>query len=143
MIEDRWWEQEEEYDEEQESEDLEFREEQNCLYHIEPPPELAPQECILKFLDTKEQKYFAWYLHGVEPMLNQKASALEQNYAMYGFFSDLKQACVEGLLAAAEKYDPAQGANFWWYACQYEIPKAVHAYIRQARPGFSVESASE
>ena len=144
-LEDGWWLESDEETDEQETESEEKEtEEQSSIYRmVEPPFSMPAQDYMLKYLETGKQEYFQWYLHALEPMLNQKAHAVEQNYAMYGFFPDLKQACVEGLLAAAQKYEPEQGTTFWWYASQYEIPKAVHDYIRQARPGFTVESASE
>ena len=62
-----------------------------------PPPKMTLQAYILKYLESGDEIYFRWFLHAVEPMLNQTASAMVQHYAMYGFFPDLKQACVEGI----------------------------------------------
>ena len=65
-----------------------------------PPPKMTLQEYILKYLESGEEIYLRWFLHAVEPKLNQTASAMVQHYAMYGFFLDLKQACVEGIWKA-------------------------------------------
>lgn len=108
-----------------------------------PPPKMTLQEYILKYLESGDELYLRWFLHTVEPMLNQTASAMVQHYAMYGFFSDLKQACVEGILKALQAYDPDKGTPFWWYARQYHIPDAIHDFIRLARPGFTVQSKDE
>ena len=108
-----------------------------------PPPKMTLQEYILKYLESGDESYLRWFLHAVEPMLNQTASAMVQHYAMYGFFPDLKQACVEGILKALQAYDPDKGTPFWWYARQYHIPEAIHDFIRLARPGFTVQSKDE
>ncbi len=108
-----------------------------------PPPKMTLQAYILKYLDSGDESYLRWFLHTVEPMLNQTASAMVQHYAMYGFFPDLKQACVEGIWKALQAYDPDKGTPFWWYARQYFIPEAIHDFIRLARPGFTVHSKDE
>ena len=108
-----------------------------------PPPKMTLQAYILKYLESGDETYFRWFLHTVEPMLNQTASAMVQHYAMYGFFPDLKQACVEGILKALQAYAPDKGPPFWWYARQYHIPEAIHDFIRLARPGFTVQSKDE
>lgn len=108
-----------------------------------PPPKMTLQEYILKYLESRDELYLRWFLHTVEPMLNQTSSAMVQHYAMYGFFPDLKQACVEGILKALQAYDPDKGTPFWWYARQYHIPDAIHDFIRLARPGFTVQSKDE
>lgn len=108
-----------------------------------PPPKMTLQAYILKYLESGDERYLRWFLHTVEPMLNQTASAMVQHYAMYGFFPDLKQACVEGILKALQDYTPDKGTPFWWYARQYHIPEAIHDFIRLARPGFTVQSKDE
>ena len=108
-----------------------------------PPPKMTLQAYILKYLESGDETYFRWFLHAVEPMLNQTASAMVQHYAMYGFFPDLKQACVEGILKALQVYDLDKGTPFWWYARQYHILEAIHGFIRLARPGFTVQSKDE
>lgn len=108
-----------------------------------PPPKMTLQAYILKYLESGDEIYLHWFLHTVEPMLNQTASAMVQHYAMYGFFPDLKQACVEGILKALQAYTPDKGTPFWWYARQYHIPEAIHEFIRLARPGFTVQSKDE
>ena len=108
-----------------------------------PPPKMTLQAYILKYLESGDETYFRWFLHTVEPMLNQMSSAMVQHYAMYGFFPDLKQACVEGIWKALQSYTPDKGTPFWWYARQYHIPEAIHDFIRLARPGFTVQSKDE
>lgn len=108
-----------------------------------PPPKMTLQAYILKYLESGDETYFRWFLHAVEPMLNQTASAMVQHYAMYGFFPDLKQACVEGIWKALQAYVPDKGTPFWWYTRQYHIPEAIHDFIRLARPGFTVQSKDE
>ena len=108
-----------------------------------PPPKMTLQEYILKYLESGDETYLRWFLHAVEPKLNQTTSAMVQHYAMYGFFLDLKQACVEGIWKALQAYDPDKGTPFWWYARQYFIPEAIHDFIRLARPGFTVHSKDE
>ena len=108
-----------------------------------PPPKMTLQEYILKYLESGNETYLRWFLHAVEPKLNQTASAMVQHYAMYGFFLDLKQACVEGIWKALQAYDLDKGTPFWWYARQYHIPDAIHDFIRLARPGFTVHSKDE
>lgn len=113
-------------------------------YQLSPtPPKMTLQAYILKYLESGNEMYFRWFLHAVEPTLNQTASAMVQHYAMYGFFPDLKQACVEGIWKALQTYDPDKGTPFWWYARQYHIPDAIHDFIRLARPGFTVQSKDE
>ncbi len=110
---------------------------------IPPPPKLPLQEYIVRYLAERDDKYLNWFLHTAEPLLNQMAQGLVVRYAMYGFFLDLKQACVEGILKALQDYDPEKNTAFWWYARQYHIPDAVHNLVRQLRPGFSVQSKDE
>ncbi len=110
---------------------------------IPPPPKLPLQEYIVRYLAEQDDKYLSWFLHAAEPLLNQMAQGLVVRYAMYGFFLDLKQACVEGILNALRDYDPEKNTAFWWYARQYHIPDAVHNLVRQLRPGFSVQSKDE
>ena len=119
-------------------------EEQLKTYQLSPPPPKLPlQEYIECYLAEQDHKYLSWFLHTAEPLLNQMARELVVRYAMDGFFLDLKQACVEGILKALQDYDPEKNTAFWWYARQYHIPDAVHDLIRQMRTGFSVQSKSE
>ena len=114
------------------------------IYQMDPPPpDGSAQEFILKYLETGESRYMAWFLHKAETLINRKAWGMIETYAMYGHFAEMKQACVEGIWLATKQYRPEAGTSFWWYAAKYAIPGAVHRYIRQARPGFSVESDSE
>ena len=44
-----------------------------------PPPKMTLQEYILKYLESGEEIYLRWFLHAVEPKLNQTASAMVQH----------------------------------------------------------------
>lgn len=119
-------------------------EKQLRIYQLVPsPPKLPLQDYIDLYLKDRDNRYLSWFLHAAEPMLNQIARGLVMRYAMYGFFLDLKQACVEGILNALQDYDPDKNTTFWWYARKYYIPEAVHSLVRQNRPGFSVHSRDE
>lgn len=113
-------------------------------YHLTPAPpkENDLQAYILHYLAGKDDKYIAWFLHYYERTVNDKAMAAVQDYAMYGHFSDIKQAYITGMLNALRDYNPDRGVPFIVYK-EYAAMREVHDYIRTMRTGFTVQSSDE
>lgn len=107
-----------------------------------PPKENDLQKYILYYLSEKDDKYLAWFFHYYERTVNDKAMAFVQDYAMFGHFSDIKQAYIIGLLKALQDYDPSRGVPFIVYK-EYAAMREVHEYIRTMRTGFTVQSNDE
>ena len=97
-----------------------------------PPKENDLQKYILYYLSEKDDKYLAWFFHYYERTVNDKAMAFVQDYAMFGHFSDIKQAYIIGLLKALQDYDPSRGVPFVVYK-EYAAMHEVHEYIRTGR----------
>lgn len=117
-------------------------EEELYLYRLRPAPEKKPlQEYIELYLDTGEASWLAAFLHYYKPRLNDLSMGYVQEYAMQGHFSDIKSACVFGLLQALQGYIKEKGL-FVPYA-RYEIKRAVDDYIRTMRTGFTVPTDKE
>lgn len=114
------------------------------IYRLSPAPPKKKdlQEYIALYLSEREEKYLAWFLHYYEHILNRKAMAIVQDYAMQGHFIDIKQAYVGGLLKALNAYDISHGVPFIIFK-EYDAMGAVHDYIRTMRTGFTVQSADE
>lgn len=107
-----------------------------------PPKENDLQKYILHYLAEKEDKYISWFLHYYERTVNEKAMAIVQDYAMYGHFSDIKQAYIMGMLKALQEYNPDRKVPFIVYK-EYAAMREVHNYIRTMRTGFTVQSNDE
>lgn len=114
------------------------------LYRLSPAPprENDLQNYILRYLAEKDENYISWFLHYYERTVNDKAMAVVQDYAMYGHFSDIKQAYITGMLKALRDYDPSRGVPFIVYK-EYAAMREVHEYIRTMRTGFTVQSNDE
>lgn len=107
-----------------------------------PPKENDLQKYILHYFSEKDDKYIAWFLHYYERTVNDKTMVFVQDYAMYGHFSDIKQAYITGMLKALRDYDPNRGISFIVYK-EYAAMREVHEYIRTMRTGFTVQSNDE
>ena len=76
------------------------------MYRIIPaPPKMELQEYIELYCKEKDEKYFLWFLHYFENMLNTKVMGWVQNYAMPGHFQDMKQTFIIGMWKALQEYD--------------------------------------
>ncbi len=112
------------------------------IYRISPPPpEWDLQECIRQYIQSGDDKYFYWFLHHYEPMLNEKAKFFRNKYKMDEHFSDIKQSLVTGLCKALLNYDISI-SPFLPYAQRY-MEREAHNYIRTMRTGYSVQSEFE
>lgn len=109
---------------------------------VPPPPKLELQEYIEKYLQTKDDKYIAWFLHYFEPELNIRAKKLRAKYSMDEHFADIKQSYIVGIYKALEKYDLKYNVPFESYLSQFS-EREVHNYIRTMRTGYSVQSENE
>lgn len=107
-----------------------------------PPKENDLQKYILRYFSEKDDKYISWFLHYYERTVNDKVMSIVQDYAMFGHFSDIKQAYIIGLLNALQNYDPNRGVPFIAYK-EYAAMREVHEYIRTMRTGFTVQSNDE
>ena len=89
-----------------------------------PPPELSENtqanDYILKALETKDLKYFSFFLHKIEKRLNRyirRTLTSESNfrYDPEGFL-EIKLCCMMCLLQLLPKYEPGKDAVFLTYA---------------------------
>lgn len=113
-----------------------------CYQLNPPPPKLELQEYIEKYLQTKDGKYIAWFLHYYEPELNIRAKKLRAKYSMDEHFADIKQSYIVGIYKALEKYDLKYNVPFENYLTKF-AEREVHNYIRTMRTGYSVQSENE
>lgn len=112
-------------------------------FRLDPaPPKLPPQECIDRYLETKNEQYLSWFLHWHEPVINQRIEAVMATYAMEGHFDGLKGAYLLGLTLALQKYDKSRGAPFLTFK-EFYINTAIHDYIRTMRTGYTIQSRDE
>lgn len=114
------------------------------MYRLSPaPPKVKDlQEYIDLYLSEEDEKYFEWFLHYYEPILNTTAMGIVQRYAMQGHFEDIKEVCILGLLQALDKYSIDCGTPFLTYKTRIMWDE-VHRYIRTMRTGLTVPSDSE
>ena len=87
------------------------------MYRLSPaPPKVKDlQEYIDLYLSEKDEKYFEWFLHYYEPILNTTAMGIVQRYAMQGHFEDIKEVCILGMLQALDEYPADSGTPFLTY----------------------------
>lgn len=112
------------------------------IYRITPPPpEWKLQEYIRQYVQSGDDKYFYWFLHYYEPLLNKKAKFFRNKYKMDEHFADIKQAMAYGLCKALVNYDISKSL-FFPYANRY-MEREAHNYIRTMRTGYSVQSEFE
>ena len=86
-----------------------------------PPPELyTVNEYIVAAQTWHDLRFFAYFLHHIEPRLNGRVSnfLLREGLDKYDpeRFLDYKQNCVLAMLECLESYDPYKGAEFLTYA---------------------------
>lgn len=114
------------------------------MYRLSPaPPKVKDlQEYIDLYLSEEDEKYFEWFLHYYEPILNTTAMGIVQRYAIQGHFEDIKEVCILGLLQALDKYSIDCGTPFLTYKTRIMWDE-VHRYIRTMRTGLTVPSDSE
>lgn len=114
------------------------------MYRLSPaPPKVKDlQEYIDLYLSEKDEKYFEWFLHYYEPILNTTAMGIVQRYAMQGHFEDIKEVCILGLLQALDKYSIDCGTPFLTYKTRIMWDE-VHRYIRTMRTGLTISTDSE
>lgn len=114
------------------------------MYRLSPaPPKVKDlQEYIDLYLYEKDEKYFEWFLHYYEPILNTTAMGIVQRYAMQGHFEDIKEVCILGLLQALDEYPADSGTPFLTYKTRIMWDE-VHRYIRTMRTGLTIPTDSE
>ena len=114
------------------------------LYRLTPAPPRKDnfQEYMDLYFAERDEKYFDWFLHYYEPILNTRAMNTVQEYSMRGHFVDLKQAAVFGILKALANYDVSLGVPFLVYKEHY-VKNEVDEYIRTMRTGYTVQSSDE
>ncbi|MBQ2668576.1 MAG: hypothetical protein IJF56_08140 [Clostridia bacterium] len=114
------------------------------MYRLSPaPPKVKDlQEYIDLYLSEEDEKYFEWFLHYYEPILNTTAMGIVQRYAMQGHFEDIKEVCILGLLQALDEYPTDSGTPFLTYKTRIMWDE-VHRYIRTMRTGLTISTDSE
>ena len=112
------------------------------MYRITPPPpKWDLQEYIRLYVQTRNDKYFYWFLHYYEPQMNYLAKEYRITYKMEEHFADIKQAMAYGLCKALVNYDISK-SPFFPYANRY-MEREAHNYIRTMRTGYSIQSEFE
>ena len=92
------------------------------VYQLTPPPPepYTVNEYILAAQTWNDLRFFAYFLHHIEPRLNGRVSnfLLREGLDKYDpeRFLDYKQNCVLAMLECLESYDPYKGAEFLTYA---------------------------
>lgn len=119
-------------------------EQEQYIYHLDSAPkrETDLENYINKYLDEKDDKYLTWFLHYYEPVINEKAKRIVQNYSMNGHFLDIKQTFVIGMMRALETYHESKDIPFIIYKEHYAMEE-VHNYIRTMRTGYTVSTQAE
>ena len=107
-----------------------------------PPVKKDFQDYIDLYFAEGDNKYLDWFLYCYEPLLNEKAKDIVQEFAMQGHFADLKQAIVFGMMKALRKYDITRGVPFLVFK-EFYVKNEVEEYVRTARTGYSMQSAHE
>ena len=107
-----------------------------------PPKKGDFQDYIDLYFAEKDEKYLSWFLHYYEPTLNTQIMTAVQEYSMRGYFVDMKQAAVYGILKALSNYDISLGVPFLVYK-EYYVKNEIDDYIRTMRTGYTVQSSDE
>ena len=112
------------------------------MYRITPPPPKWDfQEYIKLYVQTRNDKYFYWFLHYYEPQMNYLAKEYRKTYKMEEHFADIKQVMAYGLCRALVNYDISK-SPFFPYANRY-MEREAHNYIRTMRTGYFIQSEFE
>lgn len=100
------------------------------------------QEYITKCVKEGKKKYFEWFLHYYENILNSNVEEYMKKYFMPEHFADLKQAYVIGMYKALKVYDISSAIPFLVFKERY-VEKDILEYIRTMRTGYTVHSTAE
>ena len=100
-----------------------------------PPPELSDNtqanDYILKALETKDLKYFSFFLHKIEKRLNRYIRRTLVSEGSFRYdpegFLEIKLCCMMYLLQLLPKYEPGKDAVFLTYAHNY-IFDSIRSY---------------
>lgn len=112
------------------------------MYRIAPaPPKWELQEYIRKYLETKEEKYFFWFLHYYEPQMNKRVYDYSSMCDVNRDFADIKQSMAIGLYKALYTYDISL-SPFLYYADRY-MDREVEEFLRFTVPPYSIQSEFE
>ena len=111
-----------------------------------PPPELyTVNEYIVAAQTWHDLRFFAWFLHHIEPRLNGwvRNFLLREGLDRYDpeRFLDYKRSGVRAMLECLESYDPFKGAEFLTYA-HHAIGNAL-LQCRMMEEGGSFSSLDE
>ncbi len=90
------------------------------IIQLDPaPPEMELNDYILAAIEKKELRYFSFFLHYYERMLNERIYEFRcrDGYDRYDpeRVVDMKMACTEAILKRLPQYDPNKGAAFTTY----------------------------
>ena len=115
------------------------------MYQLPSPPMVFDdlQEYIVLYVTEKDDKYFAWFLHFYEPMINRIVNSWLNRFGMdNSHFAGLKSACVCGIWETLIDYDVSTAVPFV-RAIQRPMQVQMLDYIRVMRPALSVPKNSE
>ena len=111
------------------------------MYRQSPePPKEELQAYIRQYMETKDERFFFWFLHYYEPQMNQKAAAYAKGCDSESL-ADIKQSMSVGLYKALNSYDISQ-SPFLPYAEPF-MDREVKSYLRTTVPPYSVQSEFE
>lgn len=112
------------------------------MYRVTPaPPKWELQEYIRKYLETKEETYFFWFLHYYEPQMNKRVYDYSSMCDVKKDFADIKQSMAIGLYKALYTYDISL-SPFLYYADRY-MDREVEEFFRFTVPPYSIQSEFE
>ena len=100
-----------------------------------PPPELSENtqanDYILKALETKDLRYFSFFLHKIEKRLNRYIRRTLVSEGSFRYdpegFLEIKLCCMMCLLQLLPKYEPGKDAEFMTYAHNF-IFDSIRSY---------------
>ena len=111
----------------------------------EPPVQENLNEYIFKAVQSRELRWFSFFLHHYENRLNGRIRRFLLREGLDSYdperFLDYKMGCVLAMLDCLRGYDPAQGADFLTYAHHF-IGNALLICRMQEKAG-SFENVDE
>lgn len=105
------------------------------MYELSPaPPQMEWQEYIDLYFAEKDSKYFTWFLHYYERIINSIANKAAEKHNMTTHLTGIKSAIVFGLFEALLQYDPENGVEFLAFQKSF-VTKQIDEYTRTMQSG--------
>ena len=100
------------------------------LYQLaKEPPEMPLNNYIIQYKQTGNEKYFQYFLHCYEHILNKMVENFCDKHKLICRFEDVKQTIVTTIIERISHYDLSVGTTLLQYVEQY-IKGALNRYLR-------------